>query len=158
MKTQSKIKSIMMMGLIIMAIAGSLTVNGQSWLLDGGSFVKKKKAPQNILVKYEAEGIVPDGATYSLVLNKKGEVCVFERESDGGGTLFELHWKDEKGDHFAAWFLHAYEFIIPEDRTKPAKKYVYVMDTYTEKYVDGIKRPVSNDPDVEPVAVLIPQK
>jgi len=93
-----------------------------------------------------------------LVLNKKGEECVFERESDGGGTLFELHWKDDKGDHFAAWFIHAYEFIIPEDRTLPAEKYVYPDGTYTAKYVDGQQRPVPNDPDVEPVAKLIPKE
>ncbi|NQV03773.1 MAG: hypothetical protein HQ542_14075 [Bacteroidia bacterium] len=158
MKTQRKIKTIMIISIFMMLVPCSLMVNGQSWLLDGGSFVKKKKAPKEILVRWDAEGEIPDEATYMLVLNKKGEECVFEREADGGGTLFELHWKDDQGDHFAAWFLHAYEFIIPFDRTKPAEKYVYLVDTYTEKYIDGVKRPVPNDPDIEPVAKLIPQK
>jgi len=43
MKTKTNINFIMIISIFMMIVSCSLMVNGQSWLLDGGSFVKKKR-------------------------------------------------------------------------------------------------------------------
>jgi hypothetical protein len=92
-----------------------------------------------------------------LVKTDKGE-AIFERSPDGSGALFETYWTDSEGDHFAGWVAtsHGYEFVVPKDRKKPAKKYVYPSGYYELKEKDGITRPVPNT-SIDPVATLIPK-
>jgi hypothetical protein len=128
-----------------------------SMFMKGGSLVSEGYKPQTVLVTYRAEGIVPAGVRYQLVQTEKGH-AIFERSPDGSGTLFEIVWRDDRGEHFAGWVAtsHGYEFIVPLDRSKPVVKYVYPKGSYSIKEIGGVSRPVP-DTTVEPVARLIPQ-
>ena len=136
----------------------SLLITGcASMFMKGGTLAPAGYTPVKILVSYRAEGTVPPDAKYLLVQTDKGE-AIFEKSSDGSGTLFETFWKDAKGHHFAGWVAtsHGYEFVVPEDRTKPAKKFVYPKGFYSIETVDAIARPVPI-PGIDPVATLIPE-
>ena len=134
-----------------------LVVGCASMFIGGGALVPAGYKPQSVLVTYRAEGTVPAGVRYMLVQTEKGS-AIFERSPDGSGTLFQTIWRDEQGDHFAGWVVtsHGYEFIVPLDRSKPAKKYVYPSGYYSVKEINGISRPVPATA-MEPVAQLIPQ-
>ncbi len=110
-----------------------------------------------VVVTYQAEGMVPMGVQYFLVTTPKGE-AIFERSGDGSGTLFQTHWQDEQGDHFAGRVAnsHGYEFVIPIDRKQPGRKFVYPTKTYFVQMKNGVKRPIPNNSAVSPVARLIP--
>ncbi|HUL22957.1 MAG TPA: hypothetical protein VLZ10_15985 [Thermodesulfobacteriota bacterium] len=128
-----------------------------SAFMKGGSLVRAGYQAKKVIVSYRAEGIVPQGAKYLLIETGTGQ-AIFEKSADGSGALFETRWHDDKGDHFAGWVAtsHGYEFIVPVDRKKEAKKFVYPAKTYTVKEISGIWRPVPLNP-VEPVARLIPE-
>ena len=128
-----------------------------SAFMKGGSLVKAGYQAKKVIVSYRAEGIVPPEVKYLLVDTENGE-AMFEKSKDGSGTLFLTRWHDAQGDHFAGWVAtsHGYEFIVPVDRKKEAKKFVYPKGTYTLKEIGGQFRPVPTNP-VEPVARLIPE-
>jgi hypothetical protein len=128
-----------------------------SAFMKGGSLVKAGYQTKKVIVSYRAEGIVPQGVKYLLIETETGQ-AIFEKSPDGSGALFQTRWRDDKGDHFAGWVAtsHGYEFIVPVDRTKEAKRFVYPAKTYTIKEIDGIARPVPLSP-IEPVARLIPE-
>ena len=151
MKTQKKL----LVSILVLTVIGLITTSCGSILVEGGKLVKKGKTPTNVLVKYRAEGTVPDNIEYELVRTEKGD-AIFEKSPDGSGTLFFKHWSDEAGDHFSVIVFDAYEFVVPADRSQPAEKYVYPDGTFSFKFRDGVKTPVPNNKDVEPVAKLIP--
>ena len=128
-----------------------------SAFMKGGSLVRAGYQAKKVIVSYRAEGIVPQGVKYLLIETGTGQ-AIFEKSADGSGALFETRWRDDKGDHFAGWVAtsHGYEFIVPVDRAKEAKRFVYPAKTYTVKEISGIWRPVPLSP-VEPVARLIPE-
>ena len=134
-----------------------LALGCASAFMKGGSLVRAGYQPKKVIVSYRAEGTVPQGVKYLLVDTGTGE-AIFERSPDGSGALFQTHWRDEKGNHFAGWVAksHGYEFIVPIDRKKEAKKFVYPKYTYEVKEIGGIWRPVPSAP-IEPVARLIPE-
>jgi hypothetical protein len=146
-------------GLVVFfsALALVIATGCASMFMKGGSLAPAGYQPQKVLITYKADGAVPQGATYLLIMNEKGE-AMFERGADGSGALFETKWSDDKGDHFAGWVAtsHAYEFVVPKDRKKPAKRYVYPAGFYTLQSVGGIERPVPVAA-VDPVATLTPQ-
>jgi hypothetical protein len=125
--------------------------------MEGGSLVSANYKPQKILVTYGTEGTVPPGVTYLLIETDRG-MAIFERSQDGSGTLFHTHWRDQQGDHFAGWVAtsHGYEFILPLDRSQPAKKFVYPKGYYSVTEIDGVSRPVPMT-QMDPVARLIPK-
>jgi len=128
-----------------------------SMFMKGGSLVKEGYKPKKVIVVYKAVGTVPAGVEYQLVETEKG-TAIFERSIDGSGTLFETRWKDEQGEHFAGWVAtsHGYEFVVPLNRKKEAKKYVYPKGYYDVKTINDIERPVPSVP-IDPVAKLIPR-
>ncbi len=128
-----------------------------SMFMQGGSLVKEGYQPKKVVVAYKAVGTVPAGVEYQLVETEKGP-AIFERSADGSGTLFETHWKDDQGDHFAGWVAtsHGYEFVVPANRKKEAKKFVYPKGFYSLSTINNIERPVPSVP-IEPVAKLIPK-
>lgn len=149
-----------MVGLLLLGLVGCA-----SMAIHGGSLVSKRDSSvSEVLITYRAEGTIPEGITYQLVRTENG-LAVFEKSPDGSGALYETHWKDSDGDHFAAWVYlpgggssrHGYEFVVPSDRTKEALRYVYPWGTYVIQEINGIKRPVPAS-SVEPVARLIPIK
>jgi hypothetical protein len=145
---------------LLSIITGFFIITGcASMFMKGGALAPKNYKPVKEIVAYRAEGTVPAGVQYFLVETDKGP-AIFERsDADGSGALFLTRWKDDQGIHFAGWVAksHGYEFIIPTDKNKEGKKYVYPVGTYRIKKIDGIERPVPNDPSIEPVARLIPK-
>ena len=131
-------------------------------IIVGGSSAKAGYEVDRIIVAYRAEGPVPAEAQYFLLETDNG-LALFERGEKGSGTLFETRWSDEQGDHFAAWIRgrsyisHAYEYIVPADRSQNARRFVYPAHTYELKQIDGVLRPVSNDPAAAAAGVLIPK-
>lgn len=142
---------------LVSACAPSL-LGDASILMTGGSLASVGYQPLDVVVSYRAEGSVPKSAEYLLVRTEKGE-AIFERSPDGSGTLIDKTWSDEKGDHFAMWILtsHAYEFLVPKDRSKPAQRYIYPAGFYSIVDVGGGMRPVAAAP-LDPVATLIPNR
>ena len=145
-------KTISLLPIILLLVI----VGCASMFMNGGTLVDEDYQPV-IVVKYKAEGTVPSGVDYLLVRTETGE-AIFERSLDGSGALFQTHWEDENGDHFAAWVStkHAYEVVVPKDRTQPAKKFVYPAGYYSVVQKNGIERPVPTY-EIEPVATLIPR-
>jgi hypothetical protein len=101
---------------------------------------KAKADPQDVIAKYDIEPCVmiadgspagAPGAEYWL-FEESGELRLFERSGRGDGAIIENHWKDEDGDHFFAWVRssHGWEYIIPENRTADAVRFVYVKGSY----------------------------
>ena len=154
--------------IMVLLVSGCASV-----FFQGGTLVPKGYDVQKVIVAYRAEGTVPARVNYFLVKTAEG-LAILERSEDGSGPLFQTHWQDHQGDHFAAWvgpsFVpkswhgskaagqgHAYEFIVPFDRSKEAKKFVYPKGTYRIHEIDGIFRPIPKDPKTKPVATLIPK-
>ena len=148
------------MQVLLTIIIGCFILTGcASMFMKGGALAPKGYKIQKELVAYRAEGTVPAGVQYLLIETDKSQ-AIFERsDKDGSGALFLTRWTDDQGDHFAGWVAksHGYEFVIPADRTKEGKKYVYPVGTYKIRTIDGIQRPVPNDLKTEPVARLIPK-
>lgn len=108
----------------------------------GGTLVKKDYRPA-VLVAYQAEGDFAPQLRYYLVQEKNG-LAIFEQDEDGKGVLFERHWADPHGDHFAVWTVPgpAYEVLVPVDRTRPAYRFAYDGGRFAVENRDGIERPV----------------
>jgi len=147
-----RLTTIGMLAMALFAAAGCA-----SMFMKGGALAPAGYQPQKVVVAYTADGAVPANVNYQLVLTEKGE-AMFERSPDGSGALFETRWTDEKGDHFAGWVAtsHAYEFVVPKDRAKPAKRYVYPKGSYTVQSVGGQERPTPTMA-MDPVATLTPR-
>jgi hypothetical protein len=139
----------------------------------GGKVVPKGYNMQKVIVAYRAEGAVPTRVQYFLI-ETYGGLAMFERSEDGSGTLFQTRWQDDQGDHFAAWVCPpviplklqsskhfrggpAYEFVVPFDRSKEAKRFQYQKGKFTIQIINGIARPVPKDPEIKIVATLIPK-
>lgn len=144
-----KILSVIGCGLLLAACA--------SMFMKGGALVKSNYKPNKILVSYRAEGPAPAGVEYQLIETADGP-AIFERSPDGSGALFLTRWRDNDGDHFAGWVAtsHGYEFVVPVDRKKNAKRYVYPKGFYRLADVDGQTRPVPVT-KVDAVTQLIPK-
>jgi hypothetical protein len=143
--------------LVVLLAVVFLATGCASAFMKGGSLVREGYQPKKVVVAYKAVGTVPPNVEYQFVETEKG-MAIFERSSDGSGTLFETHWKDQQGDHYAGWVAtsHGFEFVVPVDRKKEAKRYVYPKGYYSLKTINDIERPV---PVValDPVARLIPK-
>jgi len=161
--------------LLTIIVVSFISSGCASMLMKGGTLVPSGYKVQKVIVAYRAEGTAPSRAQYFLVETDKGQ-AIFERSEDGSGALFQTHWLDDQGDHFAGWvsllpgrgvplegsgilFMKgpAYEFIVPLDRSKEARKFVYPKGTYRIRKINGISRPVPNSSFTKPVARLIPK-
>ncbi|HTF99506.1 MAG TPA: hypothetical protein VK654_02835 [Nitrospirota bacterium] len=143
---------------MVSLLAAVFLVSGcASMFMKGGTLVKDGYKPKRVVVAYKAVGTVPPNVEYQLVETDKG-MAIFERSADGSGTLFETHWKDEQGDHYAGWVAtsHGFEFVVPADLKKEAKRYVYPKGYYSLKTINDVERPVPVV-KLDPVAKLIPK-
>src|SRR5207245_514804 len=97
----------------------------------GGHLVKKDYRPA-VIVEYQAEGEFPPAVRYFLVRTPSGPAFL-EREADGSGTLFDSHWRDPDGDHFAVWVngASAFEIFVPLAQGQPAFRFAYPARLYT---------------------------
>ena len=133
-----------------------------SAMISGGTAVPGDFQVEEVLVRYRPVGQYPAHAQYLLVRTDRG-LAMFEREKDGSGALFETHWTDEEGDHFAAWLGRriAWVFVVPRDRTKPAKRYVYQYKrfSFSSPFSISGNRVIPKDPrNKEPVTMLFPKE
>jgi hypothetical protein len=119
----------------------------------GGRLVKRDYKP-NVLVSYQSEGDVPPGVRYYLVREGAG-LAMFEQSEDGTGVVFERHWVDHHGDHFAVWAGSAFEVVVPRDRAQPAYRFEYPPTLYKVENHGGVERPVPAMP-IEANAKLHP--
>lgn len=156
MNENKKKRQMKQSGFYVILVSLFLIAGCASAFMKGGSLAPRGYRA-DVLIDYKAEGTVPAGVTYHLVKTKKGE-AMFERSSDGSGALFETRWRDSAGDHFAGWVAtsHGYEYVVPLDRSKPAKKYVYPAGYYNLKTINGVTRPVPVT-RMDPVATLFPR-
>ena len=147
--------------------SGCASLKVQNAFLQGGTVVPENYNVQKVIVSYRAEGTVSERIKYFLI-ETDGVLSIFERSEDGSGSLLQTRWQDDQGDHFAAWvsppFISkrlqsgpAYEFVVPFDRSKEAKRFVYQKGKFTIQMINGITRPVPKDPEIQPVATLIPK-
>jgi len=138
------------------AVTVLATSSCASMFLHGGKLVDRGDSLKT-LVQYRTEGAAPAGVQYSLVTGEDGQPALFERSADGSGALIHNRWTENGEDHFFCWVgsSHGYEYVIPLDRTKPGRKYLYPFGYFTTEVVGGIEkpRPVAA---VDPVASLIP--
>ncbi len=111
------------------------------------------------LVSYKAEGPAPEGISFHLVRTEIG-LAILEKSETGTHALIETHWRSERGDHFASWVNggSAFVYIVPEDRTRTAGRYVYPSGAYGIRTVDGVTRPVPVREKEKPDTRLIPQE
>jgi hypothetical protein len=82
---------------------------------------------------------------YRLIKDKDG-IALFEREGPAQGAVIENHWVADDGDHFFVWVLgsHAWEYILPTDRTKDGVRLVYPKGSYEkEKGDDDVTKTTS---------------
>lgn len=139
-----------------------------SMFINGGKLVKRDLAQVSVAsyrleactsALLSAEQLKMEGVSYHLVdLDNKNELFLFERGEDGTGTLFQNKWISDDGHHYYAWVnsmgvATSWELIMPEDRSMPGRRLVYLDVTY-KKHSDGSFRPTST-PSAE--CKLIPQ-
>ena len=122
--------------------------------LVGGRMVSSAFRPQRVLVSYRNKGKSP--ADFSLVETERGLAILERMRKEQTGVLYETRWSSERGDHFAVWVgcKHAYEFVVPADRTQNAELYHRV--DFALGTIEGITRPVQNIWGTQPELVLIP--
>lgn len=133
----------------------------------GGTIVPNNYHVPNIIVTYQAGENCPARIQYFLIETAKG-LAIFERSEDGSGALFQDNWQDENGDHFVGWVSPirskhatgggpAYEYIVPLDRSKEAKRIVYPKMKYKLEPVGRAMRPISTDPEKRSICTLVPK-
>ena len=115
----------------------------------------------DVIVSYRQEGEeILENVIYKLVKHEQGLAMMEYNEKKGTGSLSTNHWVDDKGDHFSIIidYKHmstAWEYIVPQDRSKNAFKYRYQVGTYDIKIVNGVEIPVPVI-DVKPRTILVP--
>ena len=109
-----------------------------------------------IVMRFRPDGLAPLGAAYVLVtINDR--LAMLEQPIDGPAVLYTIHWQTGEDHHFAAWHKsgHAVEFIVPDDLTFPAYRYVYPNGAYRIEAIDEQERPVPLEEE-SPVTMLVP--
>ena len=83
-------------------------------------------------------------ATYHLV-TRDGKTVLFERSSDGSGTVIDNHWTASDGEHYFVSIGMAdvgQEYVLPNEGRGPGQRLVYVALQKT-KAADSTLRPAS---------------
>jgi hypothetical protein len=96
------------------------------------------------------DGSVIDGpkdSTYHLVQTETGPV-LYELDKNGEGAAITNYWKDENGMNFLTYVKtsHGWHYIVPDDKSRPAVREVYVAHTYRVRNLDGILKVTSGTP------------
>lgn len=130
-----------------------------SGFLEGGTVKPHDYNPVETLVSYRAEGSAPEGISFHLVRTEKG-LAVLEKSETDLHSLLETHWRSGRGDHFASWINggSAFVYIVPDDRSLNAERYVYSAAAYDIRTVDGVTRPVVTEEKPRSDTVLVPEE
>jgi len=112
--------------------------------VEGGEWVKDDYQAK-VLQSYQSEGEVDPTVSQQLVETDKG-LGFLQRDSDGKGLLFQTHWSDAHGDHFAVWLKGsiALEVVIPADRSQPGYRFIYPSGFYEVETRGELEHPVPN--------------
>ena len=145
------------------AFACALALLLAAGCIHGGRFASNSLAGKRILVAYRSEGRADSRPEYYLVETEKG-IALFERVPGGIGSLIKNHWREADGDHFAIWGevlgsrVPAFEFVLPVDRTKKGKAFIYPEGSYSVLKIEGRYRPATSIPNPPPSFWLVPKE
>ena len=100
--------------------------------------------------KHVSDGSSIDGprdTMYYLARTDTGLV-LYELDSKGNGAAITNYWKDENGMNFLTYVKtsHGWQYVIPEDKTKPAVRQCFVRGTFRVQDVDGVMKVTSGSP------------
>ncbi len=112
-----------------------------------GNILHAYKIPNCTTIK---DGSIIDGpkdSTYNIVQTETGPV-LYELDKNGNGAAITNYWKDENGMNFLTYVKtsHGWHYIVPDDKSKPAVREVYVARTYRVRSVDGVLKVTSGNP------------
>lgn len=98
----------------------------------------------------------PKDMTYYLAETETGPV-LYELDNEGKGAAITNYWKDENGMNFLTYVKtnHGWQYVIPENKTKPAVRQCYVRGTFRVKNVEGVLKVTSGSPTY--TCEMIPQ-
>lgn len=98
----------------------------------------------------------PKDTTYYLAQTDNGPV-LYELDSKGSGAAITNYWKDINGMNFLTYVKtsHGWQYVIPEDKTKPAVRQCYVRGTFRVTNVEGVLKVTSGSPTY--TCEMIPQ-
>ena len=116
---------------------------------------KAKEDPASVIAKYAIQPcvMVADGspagaaAVEYWLIEEDGGVALFEREGAGKGAIIQNHWTEDDGDHFFVWVKgsHAWEYVLPGDRSEAGVRRVYPRGTYRRETDDeDVIRPIAD--------------
>lgn len=131
--------------------------------IHGGRFASNSLEGKRIVAAYRAEERPESRREYYLLETADGP-ALLERVPRGVSSLIKNHWREGENDHFALWgeFLDsrvpAFEFVLPVDRTKKGKAFIYPEGTYSILKIDGRNRPATAIPNPSPTFWLIPKE
>ena len=153
-----RIKSLIILILLLLIIgcASAFMEGSQPHTGIPSSSIASYKIPT---CKHVTDGSVIDGPkdyTYYLVNTTTGPV-LYELDKNGKGAAITNYWKDENGMNFLTYVKtsHGWQYIIPEDKTKPAVRQAYVRGTFRVRNVDGVLKVTSGSPTY--TCEMIPQ-
>ncbi|MCP4370523.1 MAG: hypothetical protein GY797_20780 [Deltaproteobacteria bacterium] len=98
----------------------------------------------------------PKGITYYLVETESGPI-LYELDQKGSGAAITNYWKDENGMNFLTYVKtsHGWQYVIADDKTKPAVRKCYVRGTFRVMDVNGVLKVTSGNPTYN--CEMIPQ-
>lgn len=98
----------------------------------------------------------PKDTAYYLTVTETGPV-LYELDSNGDGAAITNYWKDENGMNFLTYVKtsHGWQYVIPEDKTKPAVRQCYVRGTFQVENMEGVLKVASGSPTY--TCEMIPQ-
>ena len=129
--------------------------------VSGGKIVNSGESHE-VLITYEAKGSTSPNVRWYLIRTKSGLAILEKNLDNGSDAIVNKGWQDRRGHHFVIWatFLDAqstaFEFIVPNDITQPALRYVYPSGTYAVVESNGLYRPVPHTQPSVPATRLIP--
>lgn len=146
----NRIKSIYFLSIVVLLIGGCA-----STFMAGSQ--PHKGVPANVVAVYTVPKCInqnndstidgPRGITYYLVKTESGPV-LYELDQKGSGAAITNYWKDENGMNFLTYVKtsHGWQYVIPDDKTKPAVRKCYVRGTFRVMSVDGVLKVTSGSP------------
>ena len=134
---------------LVVILAGVSAAACASMFLSGGQTVDRDLSSHAVM-SYRASSCVqlagnrplnaPQDLTWHLIREGRNP-RLFERQSNGTGTLIENHWADSNGDHFFVRVqTNGWEYVIPGTPSLPAQRLVYIGVSTSNQ--NDIERPV----------------
>lgn len=155
----NRLKSIFIFSIVVLLIGGCA-----STFMAGSK--PHKGVPTNSIAVYKVPKCInlkdgtaidgPKGYNYYLVKTESGPV-LYELDQKGSGAAITNYWRDENGMNFLTYVKtsHGWQYVIPDDKTKPAARKCYVRGTFRVMDVGGVMKVTSGEPTYN--CEMIPQ-